>query len=290
LNIRQTNSTLIVGGDSTIGGILAEAYEVDSKPVWKTTRHRNKVNKRCLFLDLFDDLNSWHLPHELIRTAIFCAAVTSHEECRLNPELSWRVNVRSTVALATRMVEAGVFVVFLSSNAVFNGDSAHACSTDQPTAITEYGRQKAEAERQLIKLGDRVAIVRFSKVITPKMPLIKDWIRNLKTGNVIHPFLDMMISPVPVTFATSVLSEIALKQIPGIFQVSAKQDITYANLAGYIADKLNVNDELVQPISYRDVGFTDVARNTTLDSSGLTVLGLQPPDVFTGVDETFELN
>jgi len=290
MNLGQTNSILIVGGDSTIGGSLAAAYQNDCEYVLKTTRHRNKVNHRNPFLDLSVELNSWLLPHKQIRTAIFCAAVTSQEECRLNPELSWRVNVSGTIALATRMVEAGAFVIFLSSGGVFNGESSFARLTDPLTPKTEYGRQKAEAEAQLMKLGDKLAVARFSKVITPRMPLIKGWIRDLKAGNIIRPFYDMVVSPVPVAFAVSVLRKIAVKQVPGIIQVSAKQDVTYASLAKYMARKLNLNDKLVQPISCRDVGFADAALNTTLDSSRLSVLGLRPPDVWTGVDTTFGLS
>ena len=198
MDIKQNNSTLIVGGDSTIGGRLVAAFEDDCNPIWQTTRHHTKVNDKCLFLDLSDDMNCWHLKHESFKTSIFCAAITSHEQCQLDSELSWHVNVKGTVALATRMAEAGTFVIFISSNAVFNGESPFVRPNDPVTPQTEYGRQKAEAEEQLLKLGDKVAIVRFSKVITPEMPLISRWIRDLKAGIVIHPFIDMVIAPVPI--------------------------------------------------------------------------------------------
>jgi dTDP-4-dehydrorhamnose reductase len=290
MDIKQNNSTLIVGGDSTIGGRLVAAFEDDCNPIWQTTRHHTKVNDKCLFLDLSDDMNCWHLKHESFKTSIFCAAITSHEQCQLDSELSWHVNVKGTVALATRMAEAGTFVIFISSNAVFNGESPFVRPNDPVTPQTEYGRQKAEAEEQLLKLGDKVAIVRFSKVITPEMPLISRWIRDLKAGIVIHPFIDMVIAPVPIAFAVAVLREVAVKQVSGIIQVSSNQDVTYAVLARHITLKLGVNEELVKPISYKDVGLTYAARNTTLDTSRLYELGLLPPDIWTGVDDTFELD
>ena len=109
------NSILIVGGDSTIGSSLMASFEADCIPTWQTTHQHKKVNDRCLFLDLSEDVSKWQLPPKQIKTAILCAAITNQELCRLDPELSWRVNVRSTVALATRMIDAGVFVIFLSS-------------------------------------------------------------------------------------------------------------------------------------------------------------------------------
>ena len=280
---------LIVGSDSTIGRSLLAFYEKFNMPIWCTTRHRDKVNGRCLFLDLSDDMADWPLPPTPIKTAIFCAAVTSQERCQIDPEFSYNVNVRGTVALAKRLVENGVFVIYLSSNAVFNGEIPFTKPSDSVTPKTEYGRQKVEAENQLLKSGNKVAIVRLSKVITPEMPLIKSWIRDLMAEKVIHPFNDMKISPVPVGFAVSVFHEIALRQLPGIFHISAKEDVAYSKMALYIALKLGFDEKLIQPISFQDIHQTFVPRNTTLDSSRLSELGMFPPDVWTGLRDTFEL-
>ena len=290
MGLFSLNNVLIVGGDSTIGSGLVSVLEAGENPIFSTTFFHNNVNDRCLFLDLSEDVENWPLPPVPIKTAIICAAITSQDQCQLNTEYSWSVNVGGTVALATRLVESGAFVIFLSSNAVFNGDSPFAKHTDIVSPQNEYGRQKAEAEVQLLRLGDNVAIVRFSKVVPPTMPLITGWIRDLKAGKVIHPFSDMVISPVPVVFAVSVLCEVALKQVSGIIQVSATKDVTYGDLARHIAIKLGCEEELVKPISYRDVGFSYASLNTTLDSSRLSELGLRSPDVWTSVDETFMLD
>jgi xanthine dehydrogenase small subunit len=60
--------------------------------------------------------------------------------------------------LARRLLSLGAFVVFTSTNLVFDGEQAHyaTCATPHPTS--EYGRQKAEAERALLALGARVVL------------------------------------------------------------------------------------------------------------------------------------
>ena len=280
---------MIVGADGAIGRRLVAAFEADGKSVWQTTRQPATVSERRLFLDLSGDLNQYFLPFVQINTAILCAAITSIEHCRIEPEKSRHVNVQNTVALAEQLVNSGAFVIFLSTNAVFSGQIPFVKPTDLVDPQSEYGSQKAEAEDKLLKLGDKVAIVRFSKVISSDMQLINGWINDLNAGKVIHPFSDMVMSPIPVTFAVSLLKEIALKQISGIIQVSANQDVTYADLALHICSKLGAHEQLIQPISYQDVGLTLSARNTTLESSRLYELGMAPPDVWKGVDETFEL-
>jgi len=268
---------LIVGADGTIGRGLAVAYEAAGKTVWQTTRHRKQLGDQRIFLDLSQDVAHWQLPPVPIRTAIFCAATTSLESCRLDPESSRQVNVVGTITLAKRLVEAEVFVVFLSTNLVFDGKTPFAKPTDTVNPQTEYGRQKAEAESQLLAWGEQVAVVRFSKVLSPEMSLFQGWIRDLKAGKVIHPFSDMVISPVSLAFAVNVLLEVAERRLPGIFQMSAMQDVTYAAATQHIARKLGVDMELVQPISYHESELVVAPLNTSLDSIRLVDLGLCAP-------------
>jgi dTDP-4-dehydrorhamnose reductase len=285
VSLGETESVLIVGADGAIGKSLVMAYEAAVQSVWQTTRHRNRVSERRLFLDLSEDVSDWPLPPEAISTAILCAAVTSMERCRVEPETSRRVNVVGTVALAERLVDAGAFVIFLSTNAVFDGETPFAKPTDLTNPQTEYGRQKVEVEERLLKFGDRVAVVRFSKVIPPDMPLFTNWATNLRAGKVIHPFSDMVMAPISLAFAVEALRQVAQRQLPGITQASAAEDITYANATQYISQKLCADDKLVEPISYREVGITFSPTHTTLDSTKMAEFGLNPPPPTNALDQ-----
>jgi dTDP-4-dehydrorhamnose reductase len=282
----KNDSVLIVGADGTIGRSLAAAFEAAGKTVWQTTRHRHRVCGRRILLDLSQDVAHWSLPPAPISTAILCAAVTSLESCRLDPESSRQVNVVGTIALARRLVEAGAFVVFLSTNLVFAGETPFAKPTDPVNPRTEYGRQKAEVEAQLLAWEEQIAIVRFSKVLSPDMPLFQGWIRDLKAGKVIHPFSDMVMAPVSLAFAVKVLLEVTERRVPGIFHVSAMQDVSYAAAAQHIARKLGADMELVQPTSYRESGVSFAPLNTSLDSSRLVDLGLRAPHARDAFEES----
>ena len=283
----ENKSILIIGANGTIGSELVSFFESKRHEVFTTTRNPDNVSDRCFFLDLSSDEITWLESNRSFDIVIICAAITSQKFCQNNRELSWRVNVENTVRIARGMYEAGAFIIFLSSNAVFNGELPFVNSQEQATPTTEYGCQKLEVENQLLKLKDKVSIVRFSKVINQNMTLVNQWIDDLKMGRSITPFHDMVISPVPVSFAALVLYTIALKQFPGIVQVSSDQDITYADFARYIAGKLGVDQSLISPISYEDLGFENAPENTTLDGSALTHLGLTRPGVWRGIDDTF---
>ncbi len=285
-HIINKSPVLIVGANGTIGHSLVTAFKTAEKTVCLTTHHRGLVNGHRLFLDLSEDISTWSLPSAQISTAILCAAVTSQEKCRLEPEYSRRVNVVGTIALAKRLVDSGVFVIFFSTNLVFDGKKPFTKANDPVNPQNNYGRQKAEAEAELLKLGNKVSVVRFSKVFSPDMPLSQGWIRDLKAGKEIHPFSDMVMSPIPLAFAVDVLLKVVGKRISGITQVSAEKDISYAEAAMRIARRLGLNEELIKPISYHKSGIEFAPLHTTLDVSRLqSELGMILPDVYETVTE-----
>jgi dTDP-4-dehydrorhamnose reductase len=274
-NGTESQSVLVVGADGTIGRCLVETFERQGIAVWSTTRQQERVNEKRIFLDLAEPVGEQPLPQ--ITTAILCAGVTSLERCRQEPALTRRINVENTVALARRLVDAGVFVIFPSSNTVFDGQTAFPKATDPTNPQIEYGRQKAEAEAQLLDLGKQIAIVRFSKIFPARMSLLMNWARDLRAGQIIHPFLDCVIAPVSLRLAIDVISRVSTQQLPNITQVSAINDISYEQVARHIATKLSLDIKLIQPISYRQAGIQICPRHTTLDTSRLAALGLDAP-------------
>src|SRR5690606_26325829 len=116
-------------------------------------------------LDLADDPPRWRLPED-VAVAFLCAAVTALRSCEADPAGTARANVEHTARLASMLVGRGAFVVFLSSNLVFDGSEPRR-RADAPTCpATEYGRQKAAAEGALLAMGG-VSIVRLTKVVGP---------------------------------------------------------------------------------------------------------------------------
>ena len=282
---------LVIGADGLIGRALSDYLKIVGKPVLETTKRPDTISEKRLLLDLAEDISDWQLP-EHISVAYICAAVTSLSDCRKDPSQTKKINVTNTVVLARKLVEQGVFVVFPSTNLVYDG-LVPSLEPDAPVCPkTEYGRQKAEAEKQLMSLEEMVAIVRFTKILGTETPLFKEWIKALKNNKVIHPFSDMVISPVPLSFAVEVLYRVAEKRLPGIVQVSGRQDVTYEQVALYIAKRIGAGQEQIQPIKAKESGLNieTLCSNTTLDISRLkNELKVMPPDVWKTIEDACEL-
>jgi dTDP-4-dehydrorhamnose reductase len=101
--------------------------------------------------------------------------------------------------------------------------------------------------------------------------LLQNWIARLKHNQEIFPFLDKVVSPLYLPFVVQTFYQIAHKRLLGITQISGERDITYADLAYRLAQKLGVNSTLVRPIPVQQSGlsFENNPLHTTLDCTRL---------------------
>lgn len=278
-------SILIVGADGMMGRQLVTVFEDSGKSVYASTRRKAQVNDRKFFLDLAEDSTDYAFPFSKIGSAILCAASTSMENCRVAPAATRRVNVENTVVLAKRLVDEGVFTVFLSSNTVFDGKVPFAKATDPTNPQTEYGHQKADAEEKLLSLGESVAVVRFSKIIPPDMPLLTSWVNDLRAGKPIHPFADRVMAPVSLTFAVELLDRVLAFQLTGITQASANTDISYELAARHIASRMSADIKLIESVSSTQLGTAAAPIHTTMGVSRLASLGIEAPAPTVALDQ-----
>ena len=289
---RDNDQVLIIGADSLIGGALSESLKRSGKNVLGTSRRMEARLEDKIFLDLEQEISFNRLP-ENISVAFFCAAFNSLEYCRCESVKTTRVNVDQTVKLAERLAQSGTFVVFLSTNLVFDGTVPFVKADAPLCPQTEHGRQKAEAEKRILGLGSLSSVVRLTKIFGPDMRLLQGWIESLQNKKVIHPFSDKVVSPLPLSLVIEVLSRVAEQRPSGIIQVSGERDITYAQLVSRLAEKMGTDLKLVQPIPSQTsrMFLEHLPRYTTLDTTRLVHdLGVKVPNTKTTVDLILDQN
>ncbi len=282
-------TALVVGGDGAIGRSLVARLRRIGTPVVATTRKRDGVSNghvEHVFLDLRHDPSRWVVPSD-VSVAYLSAAATSLQACRADPQGTATVNVTHAFALAETLARQGARVIFLSTSAVFDGTTPFQ-KADAPTCpLTEYGRQKTRAEELILGLGPSATVVRLTKVWAPGASILVNWRRSLRAGKPVHPFSDMVIAPLPVDFVTEVLCQLGLRALSGVVQVSGQEDVTYADVARYVARHCGAPETLVQPRRARDsdVEIEALAAHTTLNDDRLRAeLGVTPPPVWESVE------
>jgi dTDP-4-dehydrorhamnose reductase len=280
---------LIVGGDSEIGSALLQRLSGPHGRVVSTTRKRERSGRDRLYLDLAMLSETWQLPCGL-QSVCIAAAVARLAACAADPAGSAAVNVSGTIKIVEKLAASGTHVVFLSTNQVFDGSIPNVAA-DAPTCpVSEYGRQKAQAEsalKALIARGAPVAILRLAKVLGPDMPLLKTWIDALKRGEAVRAFHDMTMAPTPMELVVEAIAKLMGDHACGVFQLTGPIDASYAEIARYLADRLDADTGLVQEVSAHSMGLPtgSTPRYTTLDSSLLReAYGLAIPDVWQAIE------
>lgn len=269
-------SHLIVGKDSLLGAAAATALRSEERQVITTTRRGTTGPPH--HLDLALPLDRASLPRATV--AYLCAAITSIAACESDPVATDKINIAGMIALAEALIANGTFVVFLSTNLVFDGSKPFIPADAPPCPSTAYGRQKAEVERHLLQYGSNAAILRLSKVIGPETPLFAGWREKLERGEAITPFHDMVMSPVSASFAAGALVRIGEARKGGLYQLSADRDVSYAEAASWMAHARG-RAHLATPSSARDAGLDpkSIVEHTTMDSGRLArELGVFAPD------------
>lgn len=243
----MSNICLIVGTDGTIGSALGTAMRNRGIEVWATSRRDDMAGlKRAIYLDLSES-GCLQLP-TAPSSAFLCAARAKFLECEQNSGATYSVNVTGSMAIARHLLSRGVFVVLLSTNAIYDGLTPLPDESLVPSPTTEYGRQKAEAERQLLDLDDgrgNVVVVRLTKVFASSTPVVRGFMQHLEKGEHFDAFSDLYICPVSLRYVVESLLEIERRRTGGIFHLSGSIELSYADFARRLAGKMGVSPDLV---------------------------------------------
>jgi dTDP-4-dehydrorhamnose reductase len=274
---------LIIGADSEIGAAAFQRLAGSGETVAGTTRRAESVGADRHMLDLARPLGAWAIP-PAIRAACMCAAIARVADCAADPIGSAHVNVEQTVALIERLVAREIYVLFLSTNQVFDGNEPDVAPETMPTPVSDYGRQKARTEAALVQLMDRgaaIGILRLAKVVSPGIALLCGWAKTLAAGRPIRPFADMMMAPTPIDLAASAIDRLMRERASGIYQLSGPRDVSYDQIGRYIAGRVGAPLELVEAVPAASAGMPagSTPRHTTLDSARLRdCFGLRVPE------------
>lgn len=262
----MSKPALVVGGDSVVGRALLRHLEDRGHRPVATTRREQRVGERRIHVDL-ESPDSWDgLPE--VDSAILCAAVTGEAAHRRDPRRARLVNEVETVRLARTLADRGTFVVFLSSNAIFDGEAARVAPGTRPNPRTAYGRSKARTEQRLRDAVGSLAIVRATKIFWDDMPLLADWCRAIGAGERVTAYADYRCAPVHLSDAAEVIARVAEGRRAGVWQISPAEDVSYAEVARFVARRLEVEDDRVEAVACDPrSGPTHLPRHTTLDAS-----------------------
>ena len=235
---------LVVGGDSLVGGGLFRALERRGHVTFASTRRKDTLDARRVFLDFESDAPV-RAPTG-VEYAFLVAAATNYDRCEKDP-LAYRINVEYIPRVVVSMLEQGLFVTFISTNSVFGGERPWPHEDDPHTPGIAYAKQKDEAEKMIraaasrLKAESRLNVVRLTKILDRQTSPLPAWFEAWKRGEAVQPFSDLIFAPMSVRFVGEALAAIGEKRISGSLHLSGAHNVTYVDLANSVAARLGVD-------------------------------------------------
>jgi dTDP-4-dehydrorhamnose reductase len=246
VNFTSQEKTLIVGINSRIGSALKNFLVSKNIMLFGTTRKKEMVNEHTHYLDLEDPEISVFATH--FTTAVICAATTDLNELSANPEKYKILNVINTIRLIEMLAKNGCFIIYLSSNAVFNGEKQFYKFNEETSPTTLYGKFKVEVEEFLTKkLPIESCVLRLTKVITKKTKFIERWEKEAKAGDEIRTYDNRLMSPVDIEYVVNAIFLLITEKKGGIYQLGGQNEISYTDYARIYFKNNNSALSLIRP-------------------------------------------
>ena len=285
---------LVVGGDSLVGGSTVAALKRRGVHVWASTRRRVSLSDERVFLD-FASPEPFRAP-EGVGYAFVIAAATDYERCEKDP-MARVTNVELVPRAVLSLLEAGLFVTFISTNSVFGGERAWPGEDDPHDARIPYARQKSQGEGRVAAEADsagssgRLNIVRLTKILDGGVSPLPAWTAAWAKGEPIHPFSDLIFAPISVRFVGEALATIGEARVAGNLHLSGADNVDYVSFARALAERRGIDSRLIEPTTSTEKGVS-IPFKPTYSGLGMArttaLTGLRPQalaDVLVDLDQ-----
>ncbi|KAM4748482.1 methionine adenosyltransferase 2 subunit beta isoform 2-T2 [Rhinophrynus dorsalis] len=219
-------------------------------------------------------------PHVIVH----CAAERRPDIVENQPESASMLNVGASGILAKEAAGVGAFLIYVSSDYVFDGTSPPYREDSLPNPLNLYGKTKLDGERAVLQNNADAAVLR--------VPVLYGDIEKLEESAVTIMFDKVQFSnksanmdhwqqrfPTYVKDVASVCLQLTEKKLRdpslnGIFHWSGNEQMTKYEMACAMADAFNLPSSHLRPITDEPVGATPRPWNPKLDCSRLEELGI----------------
>lgn len=197
---------------------------------------------------------------------LHAAALASHEECERQPELAFSINSDATSVIAQVAQDCGSTMIYLSTDAVFGGETGNYSETDQPNPFSIYGKSKYAGEIEVLETNPDSLVIRtnfFGWSPSGAKSIIEFVVHNLEAGIRINGYTDFTVSSIYVRYLAHHIRQ--LKGESGVWHVASRDALTKFEFGLQVAEVFNLDPQLISPVSGQ--GEVSRVRNISLDTT-----------------------
>ena len=207
-----------------------------------------------------DLLNHEMVSNVLLETepdvVIHLGAMTGVDLCEKEESMAFDINTKATQIIAQQCSILNTFLVYVSTDYVFDGNSCMYYEDSVPNPLSVYGKSKLEGEKMIQTFSSDWCIARTSTPfgLHPTKKSFPIWvIENLQKQKQIDVLSDQFTSPTYVPNLSKMLIEISERHLDGIFHVAGATKISRYEMAKMISEKLGLDGKLLKEVSINDL-------------------------------------
>jgi len=282
---------LVTGSAGLIGNQLVHDLEKSGEIVYSCYNNVKPIHGIPIQLDLLD-LEKIHKIFKKIQPdiVIHSAALTDVERCEVDQKLANSINVKATEVIAKEIENISGYLMYISTDYVFDGNQGLYKETDLTNPLSNYGTTKLSGEKIIQDKTSRWSIIRTS---TPfgKHYLKKTfpvWVyENLKINKKINILENQFTSPTYVPNLSEMILEIIFHRLEGFFHLAGSTKISRFEFAKMIATKFDLNLSLLNPVKIDSMPWKAIRPiDSSLDISKInTVLKTKPYTINQSLDD-----
>lgn len=222
---------------------------------------------------------------------VHAAAMSGLGACRNRPDEAKRVNVLGCKNVAEAAEEVGAYIMFLSTDMVFDGESAPYAENDPPSPVSVYGRTKLEGESMMPPSACvlRLAVSYGKSMTAGARTFFEKALENLRGGKEAVLFPDEWRTPLWANDLARLVPLFLEKRPGGLFHVGGPRRMTRFDMGNEACRVLGLDASRIRPVRREEVASPETRpRDLSLDCSRLAKAF--PDFAFTQFAESIELS
>lgn len=237
----NSQPVLIIGKYGTLGKAFAKICGYRSINFKLFGRQEIDITNQFQIEEAIKKYNPWAI--------INAAGFVRVDDAEIEIEKCFNDNCKAACLLADACKKYGIQFMTFSSDLVFDGTKQQPyLESDKINPLNIYGKSKAAAEAAVLKTNPNSLIIRTSSFFGPwdEYNFVTNVINTLSANNNFVAAHDIFISPTYVPDLVNVALDLLIDNEKGIWHLTNKGEISWANLARKVSDKAGLDTDLIE--------------------------------------------
>ena len=244
---------LITGASGLLGAELSQMALAKNHRVYAAYNQHKPLYGTPVDLNILDLEAEQRILDKMKPDAVVhAAALTDVDKCELEKRLAWKTNVEATENVVRLCKKRDIFLIYVSTDYVFDGEKGMYEETDKPAPVNHYGLTKLKGEEAVQTLDNyciaRGSVIYGSTPTTGKTNFALWLIDKLQKKEEVKIATDQWNSPTLNVNMAEMIIEALERRVNGILHTAGATRLSRHEFAEHIAKTFNLDTKHITPI------------------------------------------